>query len=268
MTDAAPCKARVAGAENMIVSAQEQAVTALASIYGGSASEFGTAYPMIGMPVLPMGTNAMPAGLINPAGIGMSALRIRSELDTSDYSEDVLLDSGSNKHYLKSNRWFTSEEPTNMIITGIGEHTVKAKSCGPWAGTLADEHGNIFNFHSFGTYVPDNKFTLLSVAQIVHGGNAVIHDGDPVTGKHGLILKNKAGGRQFIPFTFCKATGLWWLRIYKNPFAYNFHMMSGGSTSGTINDTGIGNHTSMQAITEPTAVGNEHESKEAGAATT
>lgn len=118
-----------------------------------------------------------------------------------------------------------------MVITGLGNHTEKAESCGMWAGTLVDNAGTTHDFSSFGTYVPSSKFSLISVAQMTHGGNAIVHYGDPVTGTHGMFLASPNGSQQFVPFVFCKTTGLWWLKIYRNYGAYSLFLRTGQASN-------------------------------------
>eukprot|EP00961_Rhodomonas_salina_P012854 172968-Rhodomonas_salina.1 len=101
-----------------------------------------------------------PSAPIRPSGMSMSAGF--GTYQSGDYVMYALIDSGSNRHYLCTKDFFIQKEPSNLVITGLGEHSEYAKSCGLWAGTLTYQNGNIFNFEAFGTYVPSNKISLLS----------------------------------------------------------------------------------------------------------
>eukprot|EP00961_Rhodomonas_salina_P155970 2100217-Rhodomonas_salina.1 len=110
---------------------------------------------------------------------------------TAEYMYDVI-DSGTSRHILNTDAFYLAREESHVSFTCIGGHREYTKKHGIWAGLCTDDTGKDYHFCSYGTYVPTAGAFLLSVGQLVHHGNLIVHEGQPKTGKHGMYLRNRA----------------------------------------------------------------------------
>ena len=121
----------------------------------------------------------------------------------------LIVDSGASRHLLTVDTYYTSSQPCNLTISGIGGHKESATKQGVWAGLLQSGTGHKISFSSFGVCIPTNKVNLLSVGQLVHAGNSIVHDGPVDIGHHGMHATLSDGTTTFVPFYWCPDTLLW-----------------------------------------------------------
>jgi len=124
----------------------------------------------------------------------------------------MIVDSGCNNHYIARSDFLYRTENIDTKVTGIGDNTVHATKKGIFAGVLTDDRGDSVDFESWALYMPQSTVSLFSVVQAAFGDNHVIHEGHPVRGRHGLWIPQT---NQFIPFTFCEESGLFWVPVHR-----------------------------------------------------
>eukprot|EP00961_Rhodomonas_salina_P298378 3938020-Rhodomonas_salina.1 len=129
----------------------------------------------------------------------------------------MIVDSGCTGHFLCTREYYVpgAERDSDIKVTGLGGHQMKAGSAGIFQGLFTDLAKHDVKFNGFGIFVPDTTVSLFSVGQLVNKGHAVFHMGPGKTGTHGMFLNNKEGASTFIPFEWCEKTELWWVAIRK-----------------------------------------------------
>eukprot|EP00961_Rhodomonas_salina_P259660 3508630-Rhodomonas_salina.1 len=63
-----------------------------------------------------------------------------------------------------------------------------------------------------GTYIPGTQTSLFSVSSAAQLGHSIVHEGHPMTERHGMLL---AGTGEFIPFVWSDSARLWFLPFYR-----------------------------------------------------
>eukprot|EP00961_Rhodomonas_salina_P075563 1013962-Rhodomonas_salina.1 len=147
---------------------------------------------------------------------------------TAEYMYTVI-NSGTSRHILNTDAFYLACKESHVSFTGIGGHREYAKKHCIWAGLCTDDTGKYYHLCSYGTYVPTAGASLLSVGQLIHHGNSIVHEGLPNTGKHGMYLRNRACDRQFIPFEWDEESNLWWVKFRKLPTAYSLRATAAGA---------------------------------------
>jgi hypothetical protein len=85
---------------------------------------------------------------------------------------------------------------------------------GVFTANLEDSDKNLVPITSVAFSVPGSRVGLFSEVQAAFAGNTIIREGDPASGRHGILTPpDKSGKRTFIPYHFSKRTLLWYIKI-------------------------------------------------------
>jgi len=125
----------------------------------------------------------------------------------------MVADSGANRHFIPEARkkeFMYKCVRVNERIGGLcGRGQTLTGYFGVFAASTLSERQVECNFESIAFVVDDAVTALFSEVQCCFQGHTIIHEGHPVTGRHGILLKSG----EFIPYIFDIEEGTWLLKV-------------------------------------------------------
>jgi hypothetical protein len=134
-----------------------------------------------------------------------------SSVRDDDDTHWMCIDTGANMHFISRRAVLSNHRPSSVVVTTLGPEPIQADFDGDVTGYFEDENEKRHRVFSEGTFLSGTRLSLFSGSRATAAGHTIIFE-DRKSGKSGIIL---ASGGEFIPFTYCPETRLWWIPLHR-----------------------------------------------------